>query len=542
MTSLRATYAGKELLVTGVTGFLGKVWVAMLLDHLDEIGRLHLVIRGKKSRPGRDRFIRSVERSPAYRTLRHKHGAGLHAFLDDKVTVHEGDVSEPNAGLSEATLAGIAPRLAAVVHFAGLTDFQPDPLSAFATNVTGALNAADVAARLPVPRLVHISTSFVAGCVSGRIAEEVTPRVSPNGRTFDPREELRIGVELSQALELRSERVDAVTDRAQALGWPNIYTFSKALAEHLLTERKDVRSTFVRPAIVESAMSYPFPGWNEGMNTSGPIVWLMSTWFRRLPARPDNHFDVVPVDTVARGTTVAVGEALRDVAAPVYHLASSATNPLTFARAIDLNALAYRRRYSRTRSTDLERLVKRHFDGVVGDPERDPFPSMAMLRNGARELSKLLDDVDLKKLLSADFYERRGAELEKKRKSALTTARNADRNLKRIEEMLRLYRPFIHDHDYVFVTDAVLKATAALVPEERAAFGFDIDALCWRRYWIEVHVPGLEKWSLPLLRNEKPDEDPPFEHALGAAYAAPSAGPSSAGTLPERREMTLERT
>ena len=37
-----------HLLVTGFTGFLGKVWVAFLLDHLEEVGRLTLLVRGRR--------------------------------------------------------------------------------------------------------------------------------------------------------------------------------------------------------------------------------------------------------------------------------------------------------------------------------------------------------------------------------------------------------------------------------------------------------------------------------------------------------------
>ena len=46
--SLSETFAGKHIVATGVTGFLGKVWIAMLLDQLRDIKKLTLVIRGKK--------------------------------------------------------------------------------------------------------------------------------------------------------------------------------------------------------------------------------------------------------------------------------------------------------------------------------------------------------------------------------------------------------------------------------------------------------------------------------------------------------------
>ena len=89
-------------------------------------------------------------------------------------------------------------------------------------------------------------------------------------------------------LETKKQRVDAAMVRARRLGWPNIYTYTKALSEHILAARDDLRVTTVRPAIVECAWRYPFPGWNEGINTSGPILWLLSTSFQRFPARATN--------------------------------------------------------------------------------------------------------------------------------------------------------------------------------------------------------------------------------------------------------------
>ena len=40
-----ATLAGKDLIVIGATGFLGKVWLAMLLDRYPGVGRLYTVVR-----------------------------------------------------------------------------------------------------------------------------------------------------------------------------------------------------------------------------------------------------------------------------------------------------------------------------------------------------------------------------------------------------------------------------------------------------------------------------------------------------------------
>ncbi len=53
---------GKHVLITGTTGFLGKVVLEKLIRAVPDIGGIHLLIRGNKRHPdARDRFLR---RSP----------------------------------------------------------------------------------------------------------------------------------------------------------------------------------------------------------------------------------------------------------------------------------------------------------------------------------------------------------------------------------------------------------------------------------------------------------------------------------------------
>lgn len=508
--TLHGTFAGKELLVTGVTGFFGKVWVALLLQEFPQLGRLHLVVRPKARRDAWDRMQRLFERSPAFRPLRARYGARLHQELKARIQVHEGDCSEPMLGIRspETVLRNVD----AVVHFAGLTDFQPDPAAGLPSNVHGALHAADVAERLSVPRLIHISTAFVAGNQSGRIPETQTAGLSPTGVRFDPRSELKRAEATVAAHNEKTTRIDKISEQANHLGYPNGYTFTKALAEHLLLQREKLQLTLLRPAIIESAVSFPFAGWNEGVNTSGPIVWLLSSLMRGIPAGPKNHFDVVPVDTAAKGVTLAVAANLRDAPAPIVHIASSDINPLTFERAIDLNSLAYRRRYSNSTSK-LERYVKRYLVGSIITPERPDFPTMPTLRGGIRELLTTLKDVDAGSWVTATFERNHPGKADRTRRQASQALRNLDRTLKRVEEMLELYKPFIHDNDYIFETGSIEHLSGLLGEEEKKRFAFDIRELCWREYWINVHVPGLETWSIPILKGEKAFEDPPFAAA-----------------------------
>ncbi len=51
-------------------------------------------------------------------------------------------------------------------------------------------------------------------------------------------------------------------------------------------------------------MSQPFRGWNEGVNTTAPLSYLLGTYFRQLPSNKRKRLDVIPVDLVCRGLTL----------------------------------------------------------------------------------------------------------------------------------------------------------------------------------------------------------------------------------------------
>ena len=508
---VRDSFAGKHLLVTGVTGFLGKVWLAMLLDHIHEVRKVTVLIRGKKGESAEARFDAIVERSPVFRPLRERLGQALWTLVDQKVSVVEGKLVDPRCGLEPSDAQILMEDVDAVVHFAGLTDFEPDPKQAVDANIHGASHAADLAALSKTKRYVHVSTTFVAGMRSEEIAETLTPGHSPNGTHFDPQRELAALEEGLRKHSQKRDRIDWVNERARVLGWPNIYTYTKGLSEHIIALRNDVQTTTFRPAIVECATRYPFAGWNEGINTSGPIVWLISTNFRRFPAKKSNVFDVVPVDTVARTMLMVVAAALRDEAKEIYQCASGHLNPLRFERAVDICSYAVRRLHEEKSRGFEKHLISRLDAYCMEQPDKAQVLGYKRARQVAKALRSAIRDFEPARILPPSLYEALGGEkIDEELRSFSMKCRSADRKLAQVEDMLRQYRPFIYEYSYVFRTDHLKEETEALPEDEKELFGFDIESLCWRYYWSKVQVPGLDMWSLPLLRGEKIPEDEPL--------------------------------
>ena len=527
--SVRAALRAKHILLIGFTGFIGKVWLVNTLLDLPEIGRIYLLIRRQKSNPAQKRFAKLVEESPVFDPLYERYGAGLTHFLKERVEVVEGDVTQPGLGLGETASATLLQKLDLIINSSGLTDFNPDLRDALNTNVDAAVNILEFIRQSDHAGLLHLSTCYVAGALDGRVSESVAANYNPAGlRDFDAEREwqaLHALVEQTEAraesgevteqlrrlamskehaakdlhgaaLEnqirknrfrwLRNEMTEVGSRRAKELGWPNTYTLTKSLAESLLAIRgAGLPIAIVRPAIVESSVAQPFRGWNEGINTSAALSYLLGTFFRQLPTNERKRLDVIPVDAVCRGMTLigaAIIERRNDL---VYQLATSVTNPCDMRRSIELTSLAHRKHYRAQEG--MEYWLRLRFDAIPVSKERYNRMSAPAQRAIIRSIQAITAPLPLKKVPLA----------------------RADRNLEKVEKLIELFEPFILHNEHDFVADNVEKLSYLLPPQERERFGYDTLSLDWWDYWINIHIPALRKWTYPLIEGRPLEARPP---------------------------------
>src|SRR5260370_33501637 len=92
---LSKAFRGREILITGVTGFLGKVALTMLLDRYPEVGRVHVLVRQRAGGAAHDRVFGKVVSTPPFRPLRGKHCEELGQFLRGKGVPMGGGVTGP---------------------------------------------------------------------------------------------------------------------------------------------------------------------------------------------------------------------------------------------------------------------------------------------------------------------------------------------------------------------------------------------------------------------------------------------------------------
>ena len=517
--SVRAALAGKHVMLIGVTGFIGKVWLVNTLMDLPKVGRIYLLIRRQKSNPAQRRFEKLVEDSPVFDPLFARHGAGLGKFLAERVQIIEGDVSRQDLGLAPDVAEFLRNRLDLIINSSGLTDFNPDLRDALLTNVDAAVNVVDFIRKSDHAGLLHLSTCYVAGTRDGRVSEKLRPNYNPAGvPDFDAEQEWHSLHDLIHQAEIKAESAEVTEElrrqalkrehaakdlhgaalenqvrknrvrwlrdylteagikRAVELGWPNTYTLTKGLAESLLAKRgAGLPIALVRPAIVETSVEKPFRGWNEGINTSASLSYLLGTYFRQLPSNERKRLDVIPVDSVCQSMTLIAAAIIERRNDAVYQLATSVTNPCDMRRSIELTSLAHRKHYRAQEG--LEYWLRLRFDAIPVSKERYQRMSAPAQKAIIKSIQRVMSALPLRK---APFA-------------------RAERSLERVEKLIQLFEPFILRNEHDFAAENIEKLSYALIAEERADFGYTTGSLDWWEYWINVHIPALRRWTYPLI-------------------------------------------
>ena len=147
---------GARLVVVGGTGFLGKVFWAMLLDRYPEVGQ-HRARRAPEERAdARGALLERRRHERGARPLRDRQGDGFEAFLREKVQPIDGDMGGPLCGLDAALVGELRGTIDAVVNVAGVVDFNPPLDEALDVNAFGAQNLVALARALgDAPRHAH---------------------------------------------------------------------------------------------------------------------------------------------------------------------------------------------------------------------------------------------------------------------------------------------------------------------------------------------------------------------------------------------------
>lgn len=289
-----------HVLLTGVTGFVGKVVLWQLLTRREELGidKVSVLIRsksgssrgGKKAAKSDAAAKKPAGQSPAERFANKVANSEIFRSLPDGwrdlVQVVSADLEQADLGMAPGDRQSLQSNVTHILHCAASVEFDLPIASALGANVEAALHMLELARGCSkLVGMVSVSTAYVSAWRTGPILETL-------GHLPRPADELR------QAI-LDGSRSEA--DLLAESGHPNTYTYTKCVAEHLLSARRgNVPLIIVRPSIISAAYATPHPGWIDSTAAfAGCLIFTGLGLIKAWEANPNVRLDVVPVDVVA---------------------------------------------------------------------------------------------------------------------------------------------------------------------------------------------------------------------------------------------------
>ena len=530
--SIAAALAGKRIAITGATGFLGTALVERLLRCVPDC-ELALLVRPGRSGAQR-RVEREIWRNAAFDRLREELGAkGFADCTASRVSVLECDIAADGLAATPETLADLA-NCDILIHSAASVAFDNPLDRAVETNLAGPLRLLETLhAHNSAPHFVAISTAYVAGTRKGDAEEQLlstTPfsvavdweaeidsarrvrqRTEDESRTpdrlahFTREAAKKLGAAGTTALATQREQlrerwvedtlIEAGRARAASLGFADAYTFTKALAEQALVDRRHasrdangsstntassanskagsetnaIPLSIVRPSIIESSLAEPHPGWIRGFRMAEPIIINYAQGILKdFPALPESIIDVIPVDLVV-AAVCAVAASPPPEEPKVFHAASGSVNPFRFQELHDW-----------CHDWFMEHPVYDEHDQPISPPKWS-FPSRTRV---AEQLSRAKRTLHITES-TLRMLPVRGAAAE-----AYAEVQEQREKLERVSEYVDLYGMYV-ECDATYLTDRLMALWNELDEDDKAAFCFDPSAIDWRTYLTEIHLPSV---------------------------------------------------
>uniref|UniRef100_A0A3B1KCP1 Fatty acyl-CoA reductase n=1 Tax=Astyanax mexicanus TaxID=7994 RepID=A0A3B1KCP1_ASTMX len=248
MACISEWYAGKNVLITGATGFMGKVLVEKLLRSCPEVKALYLLVRPKAGQSMQERvqdmlmcklFDRVREDDPEFH---------------QKIIPISSELTQPGLALSADDVQQLADCINIVFHCAATIRFDEPLKHALQLNVIATQQLLALAQQMQhLQAFIHISTAY-ANCNRRHIDEVIYPPPVEPKKLIDSLEWMDDAI-------VRDITPRLIGDR------PNTYTYTKALAECVVQqESSKLNIGIIRPSIVGASWQEPFSGWIDNFN------------------------------------------------------------------------------------------------------------------------------------------------------------------------------------------------------------------------------------------------------------------------------------
>ncbi|KAB1227268.1 Fatty acyl-CoA reductase 3 [Morella rubra] len=490
----------KAILVTGATGFLAKIFVEKVLRVQPNVKKLYLLLRAADAKSATHRLHNEVEillqlsaavilGKELFRVLKEKWGPNFSSFISQKVTVLPGDLCLEDMGLKDSMLREeMRNQVDFVINFAATTNFDERYDVALDLNTLGAKHVLSFAKQcVKLKAFVHVSTAYVSGEKGGLILENPY-RIGETlngtlGLDVDAEKKL-IEEKLTEFLaqgapeeEITLGMKDLGLERAKRYGWPNTYVFTKAMGEMLIGHLKENMSVaIVRPTIVTSTFKEPFPGWVEGFRTIDSLLGAYGKGkLTCFPCDLKGILDLIPADMVVNAIIVSMAAHANQPSHAIYQVGSSARNPTTNRILVEASF----RYFSQKPWIDRDgHPVKVRKALVLGDMK-------SFRRYMAIRYLLLLKGLKLANVALCQYF--RGRYL------------NLRRKLNIVMRLVDLYKPYLFSKG-VFddMNTEKLRMAVREGGTEADVFYFDPKCLDWEDYFLNTHLPGINRVNLKV--------------------------------------------
>ncbi|XP_060849359.1 fatty acyl-CoA reductase wat-like [Rhopalosiphum padi] len=318
-SSVAGSFKNGVVLVTGSTGFLGKMLTEKLL-RCCPVNRIAILVRSKKGFSASQR-VADIYKQSLFDRLRSEKPDFI-----ESIKIIDGHLEESSMGLSSSDREWLIENVNFVFHCAATIKFNEPLELASKINIQGTENVMALASRMKnLKGFVHVSTAY-SHCPRNEIKEEF----------------YRVPI---SAKELKNIFVDEESCSKILEDWPNTYTFTKAVAENMiLTNGNHLPLSIFRPSIIGCTKAEPEPGWLENMNgPTGLVTGVMVGFLRTVPNIGSNVTDIIPADYTVNALisvmwdTVNRHKQLNGVlpeAPKIYNYVSCVESPLTWGRYI----------------------------------------------------------------------------------------------------------------------------------------------------------------------------------------------------------------
>ncbi|CAJ2660150.1 unnamed protein product [Trifolium pratense] len=158
--SIKCFLNAKTILVTGVTGFLRKIFVEKILRVQPNVKKLYLLLKAKNCESANQRFNDEIIGKDLFTLLKENQGIKFNSFVSEKVTIVPGDISQEDLNLKESILEEeICNQANIIVNLAASTKFDERYDVALNINALGVKNVLDFAKKcVKLEVVVHVST------------------------------------------------------------------------------------------------------------------------------------------------------------------------------------------------------------------------------------------------------------------------------------------------------------------------------------------------------------------------------------------------